>query len=131
MDIKFFVTKVFMFSVIKNHKFLMLHGDDVRGGTMTVKSLEAVQNRMMGLLKDIPNYTLAGHFHNCSEITTNSGRIIINGAFIGGDMYSLKTLQRGNVPEQKIFGIHEKRGITWSYNVNLSIDREGNHWKVK
>lgn len=123
--VKFVVPKTwYIYTTIRKHKFLMVHGDDVRGGSYPVKGLEAVQNRMVGILNDIPHYTLAGHFHACSEFTTNTGKIIINGSFIGGDVYSLKTLQKGSLPEQKIFGVHDQHGVTWTYNLNVASPRK-------
>ncbi|MFW6129642.1 MAG: hypothetical protein ACOC56_00570, partial [Atribacterota bacterium] len=74
-------------------------------------------------LKTIPDYTLAAHFHSAADLTTNHGRVLVNGSFIGPDVYSLKNLQAGALAEQKIFGIHDKRGITWSYNLGLDIDK--------
>ena len=108
---------------IRNHKFLLLHGDDVRGGSYPILQIEKTENKIMGLIRDIPDYTLAAHFHTGSELTTNHGRVIINGSFIGSDVYSLKSLQKGSKPEQKIFGIHDKQGMTWTYNLNLGVKR--------
>jgi len=108
---------------IRNHKFLLIHGDDVRGGTYPILQIEKAESKIMGLTRDIPNYTLAAHFHTASELTTNHGRVIINGSFLGSDVYSLKSLQKGSKPEQKIFGIHDKQGMTWTYNLNLGYNR--------
>jgi hypothetical protein len=105
---------------IRNHKFLMVHGEDVKGKDMPVKSLMNTESRLAGILRTMPDYTLAGHFHNCAELSTNHGRVLLNGSFVGGDVYSLKNLQLGGKPEQKLFGIHDKRGITFTYNIDLS-----------
>ena len=43
----------------------------------------------------------------------------IKHGFMPGDMYSLKQLQKGSKPVQKIFGINDTRGITWSYDIAL------------
>lgn len=104
---------------IRNHKFLLVHGDDIKGGASPLNGLQKYEQQMIGILGEIPDYTLAAHFHNTAEITTNHGRILYNGSFIGPDIYSLKNLQRSSRAEQKIFGIHDKRGITWSYNIHL------------
>lgn len=108
---------------IRNHNFLLLHGDDVKGGSYPILQLTKSEDKMMGLLRKVPDYTLAAHFHSASEFTTNHGRVIINGSFIGSDVYSLKSLQKGSKPEQKIFGIHDKQGMTWTYNLNLGSKR--------
>jgi len=107
---------------IRNHNFLMVHGDTIRGSN-PLRKLVDLEEKMTGILKEMPDYTLAAHFHNPAEMTTNHGRVIINGSFIGSDIYSLKDLKRSSPPEQKVFGIHDKRGITWTYNLNLNIDR--------
>jgi len=107
---------------IRNHNFLMVHGDSIRG-TNPLKKLIELEEKMTGILKKMPDYTLAAHFHCPGEISTNHGRVIISGSFVGSDIYSLKDLKSSVRPEQKIFGIHDKRGITWTYNLNLGIDR--------
>jgi len=122
--IEFVIPKTWwIFETICDHKFLMVHGDDLRGQSWPARSLLDYEQKMMGIIKDIPDYTIAGHYHSAAELTTNHGRVLINGSFIGGDIYSLKMLQKSSKPEQKIFGIHKKRGITWTYNLNLDIDR--------
>jgi len=111
-----------IFTEIRNHKFLMLHGDDIRGSSKA-KAFEACTERMSSIIKKIPDYTIAGHFHSAAEFSTNFGRILLNGSFVGSDIYSLKALVRATRPEQKLFGIHDKMGITWTYNLDLSIAR--------
>jgi len=112
-----------IFEEIKDHKFLLVHGDDVRGGSMPIKGLQNFEMKMASIIGKYPDYTIAGHFHNSAEMTTNSGRIIINGAFVGSDVYSLKNVHAASRPEQKVFGIHSKHGMTWSYNINLDHNR--------
>lgn len=122
--IKFNIEKSWwMMKEIHNHNFLMVHGDDVKSKNPPVTALLELERKMSGLIKKIPNYTLCGHFHNCSEYTTHGGKAIMNGSFVGADVYSLSNNMPGNVPEQKLFGIHPKRGITWTYNINLKHDR--------
>jgi hypothetical protein len=113
-----------MLEKIRNHKFLMVHGDDVKSKNPPVRSLLDFEQKMSGIIKDIPNYTIAGHFHNASEYTTHNGRCLVNGSFLGGDMYSLRNYLPGAKPEQKLFGIHDKRGITYMYNIDLDQKRE-------
>lgn len=110
---------------IKNHTFLMVHGDYIKGGGgMPLKGLLDFEEKMSPIIKEFPDYTLAGHFHNASEMSSNTGRVIINGSFVGSDVYSLRDIHAGCKPEQKLFGINESHGITWSYNINLDIDRK-------
>ena len=106
---------------ILNHNFYMTHGDGIRGSLgVPYYGVERAERLILGLMKnDPPDYMLLGHFHSPAEIQTNSGRIMLNGSFLGGDMYSLRDLRRKDRSEQKMFGIHDKKGITWSYNIQL------------
>ncbi len=123
--VKFHVTKSWwMMPKILNHNFLLMHGDDVKAKNPPISSMLDVERKMAGIVKEIPNYTLCGHFHNCAEITSHNGRILMNGSFVGADVYSLENKMPGTVAEQKTFGIHPKIGITWTYNVNLQYKRE-------
>ena len=97
----------------------MVHGDDIKPSGSHLSSLNTLSEKMAGIIGEVSEYTLAGHFHNSGEWETNHGRVILNGAFTGGDMYSLKSLQLKSRPCQRVFGIHDKRGITWSYNLHL------------
>lgn len=122
--IKFHIEKSWwMLKEIQNHKFLMVHGDDVKSKNPPVTAMLDLEKKMTGMIRQIPDYTLCGHFHNCSEFTTHSGKALMNGSFVGSDVYSLSNCMPGNSPEQKLFGIHPKIGITWTYNVNLNHDR--------
>ena len=107
-------------TTIKNHKFLIVHGDDIRAGAVPIKGLQTFVDKWASISGFIPNYTLAGHFHNAAEFSTPQGKLMINGSFIGPDVYAMKTVHAASRPEQKIFGIHNKRGITWSYDIDLS-----------
>lgn len=119
-----FVKTWWMMKNIQNHKFLMMHGDDVKGKNLPINKLSETMEKMAAITKVIPDYAVCGHFHNCSEITTHHGRALVNGSFVGSDVYSLSNCMPGNMPEQKLFGIHPNIGITWTYNVNLAHDRD-------
>lgn len=115
---------------IQNHNFYLTHGDGIRGSMgIPFYGVERAERNILGLMEEKPDYMLLGHFHSPAEIQTNSGNIIMNGSFMGGDMYSLKTLRRKDRAEQKIFGIHNKKGVTWTYNIQL--DQEHVHEKSK
>lgn len=109
---------------IKKYKFLLAHGDDIKsGGGLPTKGLLDFQQRMMGMTREVPDYTIAGHFHNASELTTNNGRVIINGSVVGGDMFSMKKLHASSKPEQIVFGVGDSHGMTWKYNIDLDYKR--------
>lgn len=106
---------------IQNHNFYLTHGDGIRGSMgIPYYGVERAERSIIGLMPEKPDYMLLGHFHSPAEIQTNSSRIIMNGSFMGGDMYSLRDLRRRDNAEQKLFGIHEKKGVTWNYNIQLT-----------
>ena len=106
--------------MIRNHNILMLHGEDVKGGNVPIRSLSLATQKLSGLLNCKPDAVLAGHFHTASEMTTNHGEVILNGSFVGPDIHSLKSIHTGGKPVQKIIGLHDKRGVTWRYNIDLT-----------
>lgn len=123
--LKFVVPKTWwIMQQIRGWNVLMVHGDDIKGKNFPVKNVVEYQRSMAGMTGKTPNYTLAGHFHRTCEISTEEGVTMINGSFIGGDVYSIKTIHASCKPEQIIFGMNEKRGRTWKYNINLDNDRE-------
>lgn len=114
-----------LFEEISNHGFLMVHGEDVKSSSNTaMKALAEFEQSMSGIINRHPDYTLSGHFHNASEFGTNRGRVIINGSFVGGDIYSMQNMHCTSRPEQVIFGVHPRRGVTWKYNINLDQSRQ-------
>jgi len=102
---------------IQGHSFYLCHGDGIRG--VTLAGVEKAESKIAGMLEQSLDYFLMGHFHSPAEIQTNSSKVIMNGSFMGGDIYSLQDLGKNSAPEQKIFGIHKKKGITWTYNIYL------------
>ena len=105
---------------IQGHSFYLCHGDGIRGTSLA--GVEKAESKIAGMLEQKLDYFLMGHFHSSAEIQTNTSRVITNGSFMGGDIYSLQDLNKNSVPEQKIFGIHKKKGITWTYNIYLDED---------
>jgi len=108
---------------IRNHNFFLTHGDDVKSKGVPILGLLELERKMCASLNMPLNYMLAGHFHNASEFTTHNGRLLMNGSFVGADVYSLKNALPGTRAEQKLFGIHDTRGITWNYNIDLDHER--------
>jgi hypothetical protein len=111
---------------VQGSKFLMLHADNTKSVLgLPYYGLVRGERRQIGIVGEIFDFMLCGHFHTAAEIETNTGRIIVNGSWVGGDVHSLKHMQSSSRPSQKVFGIHPKRGITWQYQVDLRGDDEG------
>jgi len=113
----------FKIANIQDHNFLLCHGDDVKSKGTPINGFAEVKNKMQATLQERLHYALCGHFHNSAEMTSHTGRLLMNGSFVGSDLYSLKNNLPGTRAEQKLFGIHNKRGITYSYNINLDDTR--------
>ena len=64
-------------------------------------------------------YMLIGHHHNSATIDSPVGEKIVNGCWPGGSQYSLKQLNTSSKPSQWFFGVHERRGISWRYKIDL------------
>lgn len=108
---------------INGTEFAMIHGDNMKSSPNSIKSEE---QRMQSLLYPNGgtfNVLVAGHFHSHYDIETTNGRVILNGAFVGGDIYSMKSLSTKSKPTQTVMGVHPEHGITWKYCLDLSANR--------
>lgn len=114
----------FSIKEIQNHNFLLCHGDDVKSKGTPIQGFLEVKNKMQATTGKRLHYGICGHYHACSELPSHSGRVMINGSFVGADVYSIKNNLPGTRAEQKLFGIHKERGITYSYNINLDHPRK-------
>ncbi|NJL70519.1 MAG: hypothetical protein HC888_02325 [Candidatus Competibacteraceae bacterium] len=107
---------------IQGCNVLMVHGDDLKGGSFPVKSLVDFENKMAGILQKPIHITLAGHYHCSASQSTNHGKVLINGSVIGGDVYSIKEVHSYTKPEQTLFGIKPNR-MTFHYDIDLESPR--------
>lgn len=106
-------------------RFCASHGDDVQMyKRIPWYGLERDINDMSAMLWDIeqspPNYWLYAHFHTAEQAEQVHGERLMNGSMVGGSMLSAKGLKRVSRPSQTFFGVSEKKGITWRYNLYLS-----------
>lgn len=109
---------------ILGYDFYMTHGDGIRGSMgIPFYGVTRAESKISAMLEDRPDYFILGHFHSAAEFQTNSSRIIMNGSFIGGDMFSLRDLSASSPAEQKMFGIHPSKGVTWTYNIHLDPNK--------
>jgi len=116
-------TAWFLQKEIQGHNFFISHGDGIRGSMgIPHYGVERAEKNISGMMHVRPDYFLIGHFHSPAEIQTNCSKIIMNGSFMNGDMYSLRDLRKSGRAEQKIFGIHRKHGVTWTYDIHLDAE---------
>lgn len=103
---------------INGYKFLLLHGDKI-SGTTSLSKLEDAQLKISAMKREFYDYILSGHFHVSQDTSTTLGKAIINGSFLGGDIFSVQSLQQSRRPEQKLFAVNKKEGISWHYDIPL------------
>jgi hypothetical protein len=66
------------------------------------------------------DYFLFSHFHSLTAGKRhNRLQIFVNGSFTTDDTYAEENIGVASVPEQLLFGVHPKYGVTWRYPLNL------------
>ena len=110
---------------INGWKFWLEHGDSVHSWNgipfYGAKRERANIGEMMSIFNEHADYVLMGHHHS----TSHFNNIFINGAFVGGDLYSIGKLRRMSLPYQTLLGVNKKHGIVWERDVCL-IDNPKN-----
>lgn len=103
------------------------HGDAVKGGDgfagLPINGLARALAKDTGLHKQIFDLLLTAHFHTPQDLTTQAGRILMNGSWDGGDDYSINQLKAASEPVQLVFGVHPERGISWKSELQLAPSR--------
>jgi len=114
---------------IEGWRFWLEHGDTVRSWAgIPFYGAKREKNNigdMLSKFSEKADYMLAGHFHNDAEFEN----IYMNGAFVGGDIFSIGKLRRMGIPSQTILGINKKHGVVWKRKIQL-ID-EPRKMKIK
>ena len=108
-------------------EFVLIHGDNI-SGSGTLNALKTINQKLQDIVSKQTGKTFnvlcLGHYHTFQETETTTGRILVNGSFVGADMHSLQHMQSGGKATQTIFGVHERHGITWKYNIDLDAERQ-------
>jgi hypothetical protein len=73
-----------------------------------------------GLHQHIFDLYAIGHFHQAVMIPYGPTTILVNGAWDGGDDFSVNSLKKASAPIQWAFGVHPERGMTWHYPIDVS-----------
>ena len=106
-------------------KFLLTHGDQVRGGSYNIP-LYALLQRMLRWATAMPfkwNTLCVGHWHNFAYLEQNQQFLIVNGTLVSDDEYVRKSYGWNASTSQVLFSVHPRRGITWMYKLNLMNDK--------
>lgn len=102
-------------------KFLLVHGDQVRGGSYGIP-LYALLQRMLRWATAMPfqwDVLCVGHWHNFAYLEQNGQYLIVNGTLVSDDEYVRKTYGWNSSTSQTLFSVHPRQGITWLYQLKL------------
>jgi len=108
---------------VRGHHFLLSHGEDIRS-TLRIPyyGIDRAYGNYMDLLKVPFAYFVLAHFHAAASLPGSGySEKIINGCWPGGGGLT-KKIQVASLPEQWMFGVHEKQGITFRYKIKLMKD---------
>ena len=98
------------------------HGDMVKGGLSSAAIKRHVANQE-NLHRQTFDLALLGHFHTSELYSAGATKVFMNGAWDGGDDFSVNQLVAASDPVQWAFGVHPSRGVTWTYEITLSPRR--------
>jgi len=104
----------------QNHRFFLVHGDDIRGWmSLPWYGAQRAVQRWQELVRERFDYFIFGHHHTTAQWEANYKEVLANGSFVGTNEYSAKQLNIGGRPSQVFFGLHPRIGITWRYRIML------------
>lgn len=106
---------------VYNHRFLLTHGDQFRGGDGIIGALGPIlrgdtkkraRNANIGLTYDT---MLMGHWHQYLPLP----RVIVNGSLKGYDEYAMMSNFGFEGPRQALWFVHPKVGITAHWGIHV------------
>jgi hypothetical protein len=109
---------------INGLEFAWVHGDSMGGNLSSITRDDLkIQSVLLEKTKKPFNVLCLGHHHNHMMIQRPYGNLIVNGSFVGGDMYSMQELSTTSRSSQVLMGVNPK-GITFTYPLDLDRERE-------
>jgi hypothetical protein len=114
--------------VIRGHGFALNHGTSAaKGGFGGISWYSFMRHDAKMTAIDSARgrrirYRLFGHVHTSATIPRKggNGEIFIVGSLKGGDEYALGELGEFDVPKQLLVGIHDRRGVSWRYPLEVT-----------
>jgi hypothetical protein len=109
---------------IYNHRYLLTHGDQFRGGDGMIGALGPIirgdhrkrsRNSQIDMAYDV---MMIGHWHQYMHLT----RLIVNGSLKGYDEYAYSNNFPFEFPQQALWLTHPKHGIT--YRMPVFVERK-------
>lgn len=106
----------------QKHGFLLTHGAQIKryysmphyGMTRQSMRWQTAYRSKMKL-----DYFLYGHFHSSGIYRFNQVVVVNNGSFVTDDPFAEEYLGVASEPEQVLFGIHPRFGMSWRYVLRL------------
>lgn len=107
---------------INGQEVMIVHGDNIKSGVNNLhREEQKLQSLLSGRTGKYFNVLCIGHHHTHYEIETTRGVIMVNGSFVGGDIFSMHKLRTNSRPTQTLFGVHPTHGVTWKYKLDLDF----------
>jgi len=110
-------TKFFVYK-IHDHKYMLTHGDSIRG--FTRNSIErSLKDYLIANDSDFDVLAM-GHFHRIDKIClSEKNTAIVNGSWIEKDSYGYRVAHQYSKPQQVFFGVSHLWAITWDFSIDL------------
>jgi hypothetical protein len=109
---------------IRGFNFWFAHGDNIRGWAgipyYGFDRAEARYGEFLSRSQLSIDYWVWGNFHTAAATQKPRGARIMTGSFKGPDEFALGAIHTGSDPIQVLFGVHEDRGRTFHYDINLA-----------
>lgn len=117
----------YLIAEIMKWKFLLIHGDQIRGGVYGIPFYGILQRalRWGTAFKEEKNWQImwqimiVGHFHVADELEQNDQLIFTGGTFVSNDDYVLREYGWNSTTKQWLLFVHPKQGITARYKINI------------
>lgn len=107
---------------IINEGFLATHGDMIKSYyNLPFYGMTRQAMRWANAYRDQIklNHFLFGHFHSAAVLRFNDVMIYLNGSFVTDDPYAEEHIGVASHPEQLLFAVHPKFGVTWHYKLKI------------
>ena len=110
---KFYIHRIY------EHKYLLTHGDMVKGFTRNAIE-RSIKDYLIANESDFDVFCM-GHIHRTDRMTLSEhNTALINGSWISKDSYGYKVAKQYSKPVQLFFGVSRKHAITWLFEINLT-----------
>jgi len=107
--------------MLNGHMTIAAHGDYTRSwGQFPMYGIVRDTLKTMGMLNKVPEYALYAHHHSQTHFNISNVEVLVNGSMIGGTEFGVSRFKAIERPSQWMFGMHEREGMTWQFNLRLA-----------